>query len=972
MDERRRDPLLYPTNRSMRFTAQITLFVTVFVLGCIFALVCAAMAYNVAKPMSVNFQAIHELGMKSKLKAVQGANPEKTLEEYLEARGRHDGVEDASNYPPHPALLDMMNLTVKGNKWNVPSETKERNSRFESHDLAANRSSSLLVPEHHIDRLSEATIEKSNKYLDAVSGKKFRQRMVNLKDNIEKDDTELYDSLFGVHDIYHHSASGVSGDAPPPPPSTSEGHDEDVDILAYNTGGYCSNPVPLKEGQTCTSVCYTSRAVRVMTPFVAGGTFITHKSGEDPKPYCWSGNVPGDHIETSPTTGERVVKECSVHTSIVVLTDDGGWQCRPKYPTYFGGSGGTSMTACAFNPSTHKGPPPPSSSTPIYYDVLKKQQIRNHTEFRNSSYISKLRQSSSLAEFKIKCNDPEFLYKNPITCFCNNKKDVLNNDLLSQNVTKDMKFRGMYECMENPCVMMPNIDPSFVTFDVSTMKCVPGVNNPQDSNRHAIIGDDRTPLVGTVPAMGIFLADQSKRGDQIHQQRPKSSIDETTAKKIALAQAPIITPLNLDATNTSKNVLFVPIPSTVLPPLENIPHVIIRPSSLLHRSCLAPVLNKPSSGQHRPFCTAPFYIEPAANVLAGNIPQKPYEHSMLATECLRNSRMVSGSVHGGSELLFSTLLSQNKPSSYIRTPPGGTPAPEYNSTGDQRLEEIRDFFERNFNDERRLSQTEYVIKKHARGMRTSEIYLKSSSWDSLMKRKEFLRHIIKKSEDTFVLKEGLLMRSYGPYAATVLARDMFDLDYLKGKPASKTSSTLKVSNPLQYAFPTSYSVLPEEGATDDIFSVDHNRIFDSETIPSYFDCSNVTPGSEKLFGTSSSSSEYRVDIDDDAWGLQSFRLDHNPKSGPVVQSDPRLAFDASNISSTPEGATITPLSLFKKSLVEWGHKKADVQETSWFRDGVDTSEAYRRLLVETSMAVRNSWFSLAWENKNYYFAKNSS
>ena len=255
-----------------------------------------------------------------------------------------------------------------------------------------------------------------------------------------------------------------------------------------------------------------------------------------------------------------------------------------------------------------------------------------------------------------------------------------------------------------------------------------------------------------------------------------------------------------------------------------------------------------------------------------------------------------------------------------------------------------------------------------------------SRWDSEFRRMDFDRMGIDNIAESFVLKEGLLLRSYGPYAATVLAPSSFNLDFLKGYPAAKTSSALKPFNPLQFAFPTSYSVLPDEMSDNDIFSVDSRRIFDSDTISRYFDATEAinyaidAAGEAKLFSRDVTSplSQYRVDVEDKAWGLQTFRLDYNPKKGPAIVSDPRLEFDHANIDVTPRGATLTPLSLFKKTPLEWGHREADVQKSNWFKDGIDTSTAYRRLLVETSMAVRNMWFSLAWEDKNYYFVNNSN
>lgn len=133
---------------------------------------------------------------------------------------------------------------------------------------------------------------------------------------------------------------------------------------------------------------------------------------------------------------------------------------------------------------------------------------------------------------------------------------------------------------------------------------------------------------------------------------------------------------------------------------------------------------------------------------------------------------------------------------------------------------------------------------------------------------------------------------------------------------SWTPSAFKPFNPLQLAFPTSHSVLPEAGSSGDIFSVDSTRIFDSSIVPKYFDVSNTDTSGEKLFTSKGKLSEYRVSLDDNAWGLQTFRLDLDPKNGPAISCDPRLSFDARGINSTPSGASLTPLSLFKKSPVE--------------------------------------------------------
>ena len=799
-------------------------------------------------------------------------------------------------------------------------------------------------------------------YLNAVTGKKVRDRMFKLQERVKQkpQDAELFNSIFDTSEIYHQFPTG-----------SSTGRKTDIDLLAYNSGGLCSHPTPAVAGKTCAQTCFSSSAIKLKTPFVAGGAFVSHDVDSDtPTEYCWSGKSLGletkDEVSDISHSGEKLLRPCSVHTAIMVLTDDGGWQCRPKFPTYFGGPDGTQMASCRFNSSSHRGPAAVYNASRKYVDATSQETMLSHVSFSKSVYLRILRSAKTIAKFKELASDPDLLFKYPVTYQCNDKRDVLNNHLMDESISKKMKFRGLHECLENPCVMEPYISPDFVSFNPSNGTCNVGSTVPSETV-HAILGDNRTPLAGLVPAMGLILADPEKRGDKVHTQRTEVAYDEPTAKEITRAAAPVVTASNIDSSNPSRHVLFVPVPSLVLPPTANLPFASMRPSSLLHRSCLPPMLNKVQN-QSRPFCTAPFYVEPAANVLAGHVPQKPYEHNLLVTECLRNSRMVSGSIHGGSEILYSTLLSQDSAHNG-----GGTPVTQsgVRTPGDDRLEEIRDFFDRNFGGKRRLSNVEYLIRK--RNLTPERIFDGVSQWDSDFRRGDYGKIGVRDAKESFVLKEGLLIRSYGPYAATVLAPTSFSLDCLKGHHTAKSASALKPFNPLQFAFPTSYSVLPEENSDSDIFSVDSKRIFDSNTVSRYFDATVNAVGVAKLFSddTTSPMSHYRVDTDDNAWGLQTFRLDYNPKNGPAVISDPRLEFDSASIDVTPRGATLTPLSLFKKTPLEWGHREADIQKSNWFKKGIDTSAAYRRLFVETSMAVRNIWFSLTWENDYYYFVKNS-
>nr|BDT62708.1 MAG: wsv035-like protein [Metapenaeus ensis nimavirus]GBG35444.1 wsv035-like protein [Metapenaeus ensis nimavirus] len=945
--------------KKMTLLVPIIAISVVFIVALMAAIMFAAIAFETAAPLSMNAAALEEMELKSKLKTVQGVDPEGTLNDYLAIKRNLVGVDNLSAFPPHPAIDDLMRLTNQGNPWNVPSEVREREIRGTAD---ASELSSLHVPQHQKIRMRAAAEGKVDQYLASVRGAVFKDRMLSLRQRLgaNNEDRELFDRVFGENEIFHH--------APPGGNFTDGVHQRDNDILAHKLGGHCNDPIPAVANKTCSELCYSSRAIKVKGPFVMKGVFV---SGD--VEYCWTRTGFTDNeddIRDHELGGSGATTHyCSPHTAILVLTSDAGWQCRPKFPALFGGKFGTTPTACHFNPAVHGGTRDDFQFSGLYVDVKTGRLINSHSDFTKSTYFRLLSNSKSIREFKERARDPDLFFNNPITCKCSNSTDVLNNPLLDEKVARLIKFRGMYECMENPCNMVPSIDPDFSIFNAATGTCEPGPSAPANTV-NAILGDPRTPLVGTVPAMGLILADKSKRADGVHIQRQSHPYNEEVAKEITSAAAPVVTAVNLDASNSTRNVLFVPQPSMVLPHTSNLSRASMKLSSVLHKDCLPPLLNK-KQGQYRPFCTAPFYVEPAANVLAGHVPQKPYEHNMLVSECLRNSRMISGNVHSGAEILYSTLLSHDSRK-------WRDEARNKQTAGDARLEEIRDFFERNFNRSRRLSNTEYLARKNR--SRPEKIMDGISPWDAIFRVNDFEKCGIKNEKEAFVLKEGMLIRSYGPYAAMVLAPSSFDFDFMRGSPDAKTPSALKPFNPLQFAFPTSHSVLPREGSPNDIFSVDKKRIFDNEVISAYFDCSSMpnvknrdVPNDERLFPEDSSPlSHYRVDPDNNAWGLQTFRLDYNPRKGPVITSDPRLEFDACRIKATPSGATLTPLSLFKKTPLEWGHAEADMQRSNWFRSGIDTSKAHRRLLVESSMAVRNTWFSLTWENENYYFVKNTS
>nr|GAV93160.1 envelope protein [Chionoecetes opilio bacilliform virus] len=937
----------------------------VVLMACVVAIMCAAVAFSLTKSISVNASIIQEMRMRGKLKAVSGADPNMALAEYLKIKRRLTHVDDASSFPPHPSIDNLMGLASEENPWGIPSETAER-SMWQT--ATASEINSLHIPQHQRSRVDAATHDQVDKYLGAILGKKIRNRVMDLREKTQDDPNTktIFESVFGNNDNALHSSVYVSDDIP--------AASTDAEIMAF---GHCSLPVKAVTGKTCAQTCLSSTAVRIKTPFIAGGSWVTADEGDtEDQHYCWAGKTTTLQLDDTPNTSiERLLKPCSLETSNLVLTDDGGWQCRPQYPTYFGGPDGTVKTACAFNSSVHKGPSSVYNSNVTYVDEVTKHPIMGHGDLHHATFLKLLRASKSITRYKYLATDPDLLFKYPIVCECGAQRDTLNNALLSTDDRKVMKFTGMYQCVGNPCFMVPDISNDFGIFNAAKGTCTK-LSSALENTVNVVLGDERTPLAGVVPAMGLVIADHTKRPDNILNLNGSTNYDESTAQIIGCAASPVLTASQLDASNASRNILYVPIPSINLPRFDDIDTVVIRPSSIMHLDCLPPLLVKPSSASDRPFCTAAFYVEPAANVTAGHVPQKPYEHNLLATECLRNSRMISGNVHGGSEILYSTLLAHDSVSH------NGVFQPVIPTLGDTRLEDIRDFFNRNFNNSRRLSTFEYLMKRQIfSGSHTATdaqldaagVYDKFSMWDKNFRRKDFNRTGIEEPRNSFVIREGLLLRSFGPYAATVLAPDSFDFKYMRGEPDAETSSTVKMFNPLQMAFPTSHSILPAKASTLDIFSTDTTRVFDGNIINSFFNskAENDIIFKTKLFpDTPTNLKQYRVDSDDNAWGLQTFRLDYNPQTGPAVSSDPRLVFDMAHIDATPDGATLTPLSLFKKTPLEWGHKEVDLQHTDWFGENIDTSVAYRRFLIDCSIVLRTMWFSSAWETADYFYTHN--
>ena len=722
-----------------------------------------------------------------------------------------------------------------------------------------------------------------------------------------------------------------------------------INILQYHANGHCSQPVLISEEEqavkTCAQICFSSHAQRIQTPFIANGKLYrtsqsdgTNGVGQQIDQYCWLGKrhhsssavrrrhlyraAEGERTPLGKSTGvgvggggggdihddsPQLDQPCSTATALLVLTDDGGWQCRPMYPTLFGGSDGTLKTACEFNPVIHDGTRDSYEAETTYIDYESGRKIDNHSDFAsNATFLKKAAETKSIAEYKRVCADPELFFNYPVVCECGQKTDVLGNRLLPATSRRHMKFSGLNECLENPC-FMTKVSHNFGKFDAVQGLCTATEQVSKNMALNAVAGDMRTPLVGSTPAMGLILAEDGTRLDgkyvsELVENTSHDVYDESRAKKFTRLAAPVIPALNLDSSNKTRNILYVPVPSMVTPDTRPLTNVSIRPSVLMHRSCLPPLFvsngNHNDTFFHEPFSTAAFYVEPVADVLVGKIPQKPYEMDLLITESLRNSRLISGNVLGGSELLFSTLLStdatalrnNNDHHHHHRRRGHVATNPPTQDTGYLRLQKIRSFYN-TFIKHRRLSMCEF--HGLANGLDSKNVNLANvgtddddeggggggggegatecvdlpteilrsdtySKWDTVFKCRDFKTSGIKTPAETFVIKEGLMLRSYGPYAGMCLAPYFYDMksmtvesmmtrekitktavspspsgrDYVgsdggsgggvgEGCGSGGISSHYKVFNPLQAAFPTSHSVLPvcgvNAGGDDFIF-----------------------------------------------------------------------------------------------------------------------------------------------------------
>nr|BDW09902.1 MAG: wsv035-like protein [Marsupenaeus japonicus pemonivirus] len=935
--------------RKIGFTVGPSLLV---VIAAVFAMAVVVLtaglaAAAVANPLTNNARAYADLGNFAKLKATRGVTEEGVLQAYLDAQGvaRLTHTDDLSAFPPHPSIDAMSGLVDPTNPRGLPIEVGLRTGR----GTARNSIDDTAI------EIGAKTLEQ---YVGALVGRNISDGIRAIRRSVDAADTrltELFGRIFGA--IMDDSSNSSSRSA--------QRQMATDPIVFHHPGGHCTDPVRMIDSSSvedCASLCGTPSAREVRPPFVIGGQ-IFHADPD--ASYCWAGpsfNGAGGYTGESPSSpNPEEHRRCSQSTGRLVLTEDGGWQCRPMFPHLFGGTDGTLRTACRFSPAEHAGERETFELAVGYVDLISGRRVADHHAFvTESTYSRDLSTASNVAEFAAMAADPMFYIDRPIVCDCAAVSDVLGNRFLPGNVAAKLKFLGLYRCVSNPCAMT-TLAEGVAVFSPVNGECSPGPRAPSGTV-NAILNEPRSPIAGTVPALGLRVADPEHRADgdemmMIRGGKRQTVVSEARAKKLTRLASPVVTAQRLDDTNLSRNVLYLPTQKMVLTGLRMA--AAARPSAVLHAECLPTPLNGhwgSSSAGPDPFSVAAFYVEPVADVLAGQTPQKPYEHDLLAVEALRNSRLVSGNVLGGSETLYSTLLAANRPDVEVEV------RPDDSDPGRARLARIRRFYDEMM-PKRRLSTYEHLrLGLLDDGVPRPETE-RFSEWDTLFRAGDVSLHSgICSLDETFVIREGLLLRSYGAFGGLVVAgSSVFDFDSMRNSD-SPGPRPLRLYNPAQMAFPTSMALLPSRGSKADIFSVDSEVLFDTRPFTRYF---RTGATQTNLFSDAKPNCDYRVSFRPTDWGLNIFRHLPSFRSNVYSKLDRRIQYDSRRL-LTGSGPNL-PLAIFKKSLVEWGHPDGDIDAGRWLRNSVDTSRAYHNLLLEVSRVQRPMWFTAAVETANYHY-----
>nr|BDT61677.1 MAG: wsv035-like protein [Marsupenaeus japonicus endogenous nimavirus] len=844
---------------------------------------------------------------------------------------------------PHPNLLLE---SEHGNPLQLQSQGQRRKPQpleyIQSETIRHDQSGEEFRYATHGDDERTASVAVVKKYVAALLNVNLVSDQPNTMQINNKRDRELHNLLFSDHVQFTPLYKNPT---------------------AVHKGGHCNNPIPFdgSKASNCSELCMNPESRLIEGPFVSGDQL--YPGGQS---YCWSGPLTAttDQVSLSGKHRHRDRLLCSNITSVLVLRDDGHWTCRPQYPFLFGGVSGMERRACLYDPYVHEPPSVQLGSNPSeifnmsthLVDSVTGQLVQSHSDLAKTAYFSKMINAASSTEFLAMANDKEFYRKNFIGCNCSlTALDIFGNKPLTVKQSSNLKFFGLSSCNTNPCVMTNTAD-NFVHFNETDNTCH-AIAQGEDQAYHVIHGDNRTPLVGTltpvagiVPAASLALSNEGAVHPVKLSIGPEESSppnpNETLAIQITRLASPVIPAVNNDSSNKTRNVMYIPIQSITMAGSQAKNTIRIPELYRIEAGCIPPVnIGALKNSSPLPFNVAPYFIEPIPNILAGALPEKPYEHELLVLEGLRNSRLVSGNVLGGSEMLFSLLLADDgrgkrdrHDNQYITR-----------SAGYQRLKKMRYIYDQIF-PYRRLSTFE-LYKKNI-----TSTHHKFSSWDLKFREKEAQTFSgIENLEDTFVIREGLLLRSYRAYAGWVLNAsskanvDFSDLHY-------SDSREIDLNN-AQFIFPTSHSLLPMINSEHDIFSIDRDLLFDHETFSRYFTKSE----SIRLKIFDEFSPEYSVSpypiYSEHGWGLNTFRYLYNFKDNIYTTSDQRLRFDESDW--TFEGKVL-PASIFKKSLIEWGHKHGHITSTNWLKEGTDTVVEYRGLLEKTSIVSRPMWWTAVW------------
>lgn len=714
------------------------------------------------------------------------------------------------------------------------------------------------------------------------------------------------------------------------------------------TGGHCSEPQSVDLDTPCVQFCCNENARRIRGPMIYRGNVL---AADEQHKYCWAG-TPQQSLPATGKHKERHPFKCSQTTSLLVLDDDGKWQCIPQFPLYFDSQSG--MTACKFNAYKHH---PRFESTMEFHVKLVDTQdpaveVRTGADFRNTALFKKLEQAGSKEEFMRLSNDPDYIFENRLACDCGGVTDVFDNPVQTAQENSHQRYYGLTQCNRNPCTVT-RLAPEIYKYDAEKLTCTP----VQSDFQNVKYGDVRTPIGGIgVSAMGARM-NTTKLTIDYDNEKP---FDINRAVETTRLMAPFIPARNNDATNRSRNVLYVPTFKTVL--IGDDPSVHYKPSELhsLLAGCLPGIASTP------PFSYAPMYFEPIPNVLADQKPHRPSEHKLLATEAMRTSRLVAPSVLGGSEMAFSTLLAREKqgqvPSDMDIDHSGDNPALERNNR-------IRRFYDDVFRNRRKSEYERYGVEvygpnKHKNAATGQMVKSTYSRWDEEYRVLDLDPEFA--AEQTlntiFCLREGQIIRNDKAYAGLVLTHNLSDYSKMEVFEYSHKG------NLAQMVCPTSAWIMPAPRQPGDFLSADPEYLYDYVQFQNQLSEPNLrTP--VPLFPRSDP--DYSASINADDHGINRLRYikDFVSKNGNFLNmiEEPNQDRIQIDLLKSRYRYRMLPCGFFRPSNIEWGHRDSSLDK--WFKSTVkyDLSDTFMSMLNSTRDLLKGMWWTTLWprEQMNY-------